>query len=397
MKTTHKKKKFIILIIILLVVALLMGGLALRHTKNPRIRMLLSILHFTESTLEDPSYLLYDIDIMELCREYLNADTQITGTAGVDHMQKVKSSIYLNMNATRSFVQKRAAAHMDLDFVVMNAGKMNLYGENETVYLDAPLLGDNVGYAFPTGLNLFPKAPDLTSDIDKTWFRQNAKNIVELMQNISIEETGEVIQDKDGTKSQEFVVTIPQGQGDFVWELLGMEAPDYDVVSSIYLTEDNRLRRISMDLSQKVEGASVVLDGTTMGTCYFYYNLPENERLEVSMVRNPQYKNWIDCEMLYITNKEDRYKVTSNITWNREDKGFSLKINDLIMANGDKELARGFFKGQVMPLEEEPDVFEGREDYLYNLQELDWRKIREDSESFINEVLAKTSMSVLME
>ena len=71
--------------------------------------------------------------------------------------------------------------------------------------------------------------------------------------------------------------------------------------------------------------------------------------------------------------------------------------DDLNMSNGDKELARGFFKGQVIPLEEEPEVFEGREDYLYHLQVLDWRKIREDSESFINEVLAKTSMSVLME
>lgn len=397
MKTKHKKRNAIIILCCILLVILTVGGFTLSRTKNPRVRMLLSILHFTESTLEDPAYLLYDIDIMELCREYLNADTQITGTAGFDHMQKVKSSIYMDVDATRSFAQKRAVAHMNMDFIVVNAGEMNLYGEKETVYLDAPLLGEDVGYAFPTGLNLFPKAPDLTSDIDKTWFRQNAKNIVELMQNISMEETGEVIKDKDGTVSQEFVVTIPKGQGGFVWELLGMDAPDYDVVSSVYLTEDNRLRRMSMDLSQKVEGASFVLDGTSLGTCYFYYDLPENERMEMTMVRNPKYKNWIDCEIVYITNKGQQYVVTSNMTWNQEEKGFSLKINDLKITNGDKNLAQGFFKGQVVPLEKEPDVFEGREDYLYNLQVLDWRKIREDSESFINEVLAKTSMSVLVE
>ena len=119
--------------------------------------------------------------------------------------------------------------------------------------------------------------------------------------------------------------------------------------------------------------------------------------MEMTMVRNPKYKNWIDCEMVYITNKGQRYMVTSNMTWNQEEKGFSLKINDLKITNGDKNLAQGFFKGQVVPLDKEPDVFEGREDYLYNLQVLDWRKIREDSESFINEVLAKTSMSVLVE
>ena len=349
MKTTNKKRKIIILIICLLALVLLVGGFALRGTKNPRIRMLLSILHFTESTLENPAYLLYDIDIMELCRDYLNADTQITGTAGFDHMEKVKSSIYMDIDAIRSFSQKRAVAHMDMDFVVVNAGRMNLYGENDTVYLDAPLLGENVGYAFPTGMNLFPKAPDLTSDLDKTWFRQNAKNILELMQNISMEETGEVIRDEDGMVSQEFVVTIPKGQGGFVWELLGIEAPDYDVVSFIYLTKDNQLRRIVMDLSQKVKGASVVLDGTDMGTCYFYYNLPEDERLEVTMVRNPKYKNWIDCEMLYITNKDEQLKAVSNITWNQGEKGFSLQVHDLNMSNGDKELARGVFKGQVIP------------------------------------------------
>ena len=167
MKTKHKKRNTIIISICVLIAALAVGGFALSRTKNPRIRMLLSIIHFTESTLEDPAYLLYDIDIMELCREYLNADTQIIGTAGFDHMQKVKSSIYMNVDATRSFEQKRVAAHMNLDFIVINAGKMNLYGEKETIYLDAPLLGENVGYAFPTGLNLFPRAPDLTSDINQ--------------------------------------------------------------------------------------------------------------------------------------------------------------------------------------------------------------------------------------
>ena len=397
MKTKPKQRNTIIISICVLIAALAVGGFALSRTKNPRIRMLLSIIHFTESTLEDPAYLLYDIDIMELCREYLNADTQITGTAGFDHMQKVKSSIYMNVDATRSFEQKRVAAHMNLDFIVINAGKMNLYGEKETIYLDAPLLGENVGYAFPTGLNLFPRAPDLTSDINQTWFRKNAKNIVSLMQNISMEETGEILQDKDGTISQEYIVTIPKGEGGFVWDLFGMEAPDYDVVSSIYLTKDNRIRRVCMDLSQKVPGASFMLDGVSMGTCYFYYELPENERVEMTMIRNPKYKNWMDCKMVYFTNTGEELTTTSNMTWNRDDKSFSLKVNDLLMMKGDKTMAQGFFTGEVSQLDKKPDVFEGKDEYLYGLEVLDWRQIRDDSEAFVNEVLAKTSMSVLMQ
>lgn len=140
-----------------------------------------------------------------------------------------------------------------------------------------------------------------------------------------------------------------------------------------------------------------MLDGVSMGTCYFYYELPENERVEMTMIRNPKYKNWMDCKMVYFTNTGEELTTTSNMTWNRDDKSFSLKVNDLLMTKGDKTMAQGFFTGEVSQLDKKPDVFEGKDEYLYGLEVLDWRKIRDDSEAFVNEVLAKTSMSVLMQ
>ena len=54
-------------------------------------------------------------------------------------------------------------------------------------YMDAPLLGEDIGYAFPTGQNLFLKMPDLTSDIDKEWFKDHLRDIAELTNRIDIE------------------------------------------------------------------------------------------------------------------------------------------------------------------------------------------------------------------
>lgn len=43
-------------------------------SKNPRARMLLSVIYFMQDTLKDPAYIAYHIDIMELCQDYFNGD-----------------------------------------------------------------------------------------------------------------------------------------------------------------------------------------------------------------------------------------------------------------------------------------------------------------------------------
>lgn len=388
------KKKLMILIITICVVALALGIGFLVAKKNPRVRMLLSVVHFTDATLKDSGYLLYDIDIMEFLHEYVNADIHVEGKAGFSHMQTVHSSIFMDVDATRSFEQKRMAGHMDLDFVFLNAGKLNVYAENDTIYLDVPLLGDNVGYAFPTGDTLFRKAPDLTSDINQKWFRENRMNIIRLMRNIDMQRTGKTIED-DGGVSEEFVVTIPEGQGGFIWELLGMEAPDYDVVLSIYLTKDNHMRRMEMDLSHVLKGATLVIDGESAGTLMFRRELPQNETVEMTMVRNANHKNWIDCTLTYTTSKKEILTATSNITWKDLDKGFELKVNDLTITKDEKVLGEGFFKGSMVHLDEKPDVFGGREEYLYGLPALDWREIRDNSAEFVKDVLSHTALADL--
>lgn len=79
-KPSHKnrKKKAVLLVLVLLLVHGA-GGFVL--SKSPRVRLLLSVVHFSETPLKSPEYLLYNIDIMELFRDYGNGDVQISGQA----------------------------------------------------------------------------------------------------------------------------------------------------------------------------------------------------------------------------------------------------------------------------------------------------------------------------
>ena len=85
-----------------------------------------------------------------------------------------------------------------------------------------PML-DNLSYAMTTSNTYFKKAPELKHDIDQEWFHDNFSNIIELTRQIQNEETGKTRTDSDEVKSHEYLVTIPEGSGGFIWELLGRQ------------------------------------------------------------------------------------------------------------------------------------------------------------------------------
>lgn len=361
-----------------------MGG----SLQNPRVRMLLSVVHFAEQTLESPAYLAYDIDICDLIHQYINGEIKISGKAGLLHVPDFDVSMSATLEAVRSFPQKRFAVTALFNVLWLEAGEVEVYAEDETIYLLVPML-DNLEKAFPTGINLFMKLPDLTSDLNHEWFRDSASDILELMQEIQIEETGNRLVDEDGTESEEFVITIPEGSGQFIWELLGMEEPDYDVTVSVYLTAGNCLRRMTVDLSEVLEGASFMVDGKGVGKAVFTYALPDEEAVEITFLRNPAYHRWMDIEAAYYANTGETYTVSAALKWEESEKGFSVHVNDILFACDGKSLGEAYFVGEVEPIEETEDVFEGKASWLYGLQETDWRRIRTDAAGLIEEMLEK--------
>lgn len=383
---TRKTRGFLLLFLLLFLVGsgIWMGG----SLQNPRVRMLLSVVHFAERTLESPAYLAYDIDICDLIHQYINGEIKISGKAGLLHVPDFDVSMSATLEAVRSFPQKRFAATALFNVLWLEAGEVEVYAEDETIYLLVPML-DNLENAFPTGINLFMKLPDLTSDLNHEWFRNSASDILELMQEIQIEETGNRLVDEDGTESEEFVITIPEGSGQFIWELLGMESPDYDVTVSVYLTKENCLRRMTVDLSHVLEGAVFMVDGKEVGKASFTYALPDEESVEITFLRNPAYRRWMDIEASYYANTGEVYGVSAALKWEDAESGFSVHVNDILFTCDGKSLGEAYFVGEVEPIEETGDVFEGKADYLHGLEEIDWRSIRSDASEMIEEMLEK--------
>ena len=75
------KKTKIRISILLVLVAILIICISV-VMRNPRVKLLYSVINFSESTLKNEEYLLYGVDIMEVFSDYANSDTQITGVMG---------------------------------------------------------------------------------------------------------------------------------------------------------------------------------------------------------------------------------------------------------------------------------------------------------------------------
>lgn len=385
------KKTKIRISILLVLVAILIIGISV-VMRNPRVKLLYSVINFSESTLKNEGYLLYGVDIMEVFSDYANSDTQITGVMGFPEIKGMNATISVDMDAERSFSQKKFASESSLNLLWAEAGQLNLYAQDKTWYISAPILGADIGYAFPTDVDWFPKMPELTSDIDRTWFRENYSNIVKLMSQIEIEKTDKTIENDDGTESTGYSVTIHKGDGHFIWELLGTDDPDYDVNVIMYLTNHNKFRRMEVDLSDILEGATLTLDGENASTCIFTYELPDNESMDFTMTRNRETENWIDMTSNYYGDNGKIYQMTAGLNWEKIKNGFKMNLKNIKITCDDELLARAYFLGKVVKEEATDDLFKDKTDYLNSLEVIQWKTVRDDTESFIQDVLDKLSL-----
>ena len=392
MMKISKGQKVLAIILSVLVIAILavVGVYKIESKTNPRVRLLSSTVYFTEHTLKNPSYLMYGVDIMELLHVYFNGPIEVSGDVALYDVKDLGFSFTMDMEATRSLEQKRLACTSAAEVLGIDAGTAEIYSEDETIYILIPSM--DLSFAFPTGMELFKRMPDLTHDIDREWFHENMQNIIEFTGQIKIEETGEYIRETNGEKAEEFKITIPEGTGAFMWELLGMDMPDYDVIVSMYLNSKNHLRRLEIDLSNTMEGASMVIDGEDVGTLLFYYDLPDGEKMHMVMTRLSDKTNTMSMETVYDTNADIHYTMQGNLSWSYDDgdDGVKIKVKEMQIQHGSEVLAKINFNGSVTPLNEEPDVFYGVDtDYLEEIEKLDWKAIRDDVEGFTKDIIAQ--------
>ncbi len=387
----NKKKLGIIIVVVFALAILIKAELSF----NPSVRLLASIIDFSESTLNSPDYLAYNIDLKDLFRNYANADVEYSGSAYIKKLKGFPYSISGSIKGQRSSAQKKFSCKSDLDVLVLDVGELDVYAEDETIYLVAPLLGD-ISYGFDTGESLFKSAPNLDHDINHDWFHSNKKNIFDFVRSISIESTGDTYIDEDGTSSDELKITIPQGEGDFIWQLLGKDAPDHDITCSIYLDKHNHIHRMVFDLSYKREGAYVAIYGDNCNTIEIYVPLPDDEEAVYTIKRNGQntYTNSFVNNITYTTNLGKEYTVDFNLLLNYVDNGIKFEATDFVVAEDDTTLAQGYIKGRIATVEDMGDVFLNADADLSDVTVIDWNTIKNDTASFVDDVISQARKNV---
>lgn len=375
---------------VLVLIAMFFGGALCLLAQNPRVKMLQSTLYFAENTLKDPSYLAYGLDLMDLFCNYMNGDVTYSGKAHLHSVKGLGFSSSMDVEGERSFSNKEMTWHADMDVLWFDVGEMDLYAREDTLYMVVPML-DGMSQAFVTGQDLFRKAPELTSDLDREWFRDNLGNIVRLMREMEIEETGKTIED-EGRTSKEYRMVIPQGSGDFLWELLGMEAPDHDIVLSVYLTPQNHMRRMEIDLSQSVKGLSLVVDGEHVDRCILTRELPDQERVTMTVVRNGDitYTNLLSLDIAYSTYRGDVYRAEMAVELDPEEEGTKIKVSDLeVKKNEETTLAEGSFEGRIQKTQGLPDLLMETGMDFDAIEKVEWEEIRRDTEGFMQDMVEK--------
>ncbi|SFI06485.1 hypothetical protein SAMN04487830_12046 [Pseudobutyrivibrio sp. OR37] len=386
-----KKKIGIAVIIIFTLVIFIKAELDF----NPSVRVLASVINFSESTLKSPDYLAYNIDLKDLFRNYTNSDISYSGSAYIKKIKGFPYSISGSIKGQRSSEQEKFSCKADLDVLVLNIGKMDFYADKSTVYLVAPMLGD-ISYGFDTGDNLFPQAPNLNNDINREWFHNNKKNIYNFVRSIEITKTDNVYVDEDGTEAREFDIVIPQGEGDFIWDLLGMEAPDHDMKCSLFLDKLNHTRKIVFDLSYKTKGAYISVYGKNLGTLELYSPLPDDEEITATIKRDGEssYTNAYQDNLTYKTNAGDVFTIDCGVFLNYVDSGIKTELTNIKVAKNSTILAEGYIKGSIKAEENMGDVFENAGADLSDVNVIDWDTIKNDTASFIDDVINKARENV---
>jgi len=386
-----KKKRQILIIIIFALVLFTKAEL----DSNPSIRVLASIIDFSESTLTSPDYLAYGIDLKDLFRNYTNSDISYSGTAYIKRVKGFPYSVSGSIQGERSVSQEKFSCQSDLTVLVLNVGELDVYADDDTIYLVAPMLGD-ISYGFDTGENLFQQAPNLNNDITQEWFHNNKKNIWNFVQKIDIKKTDQIYVDEDGTESNEYSIVVPEGEGDFIWDLLGAEPPDHDIKLSLFLDKYNHTRKVVFDLSYKTEGAYIAFYGNNCSTMEIYSPLPDDECVTVTIKRNGEnnYTNAYTNNITYTMADGQTYSMDCNGYLNTNDEYIKLEVSDITICHDKEVLAEGLIKCRINSEDTMDDVFESAGVDLSGVEVIDWATIKNDTASFVDDVILQARKNV---
>lgn len=355
-KTVKTPSKYMLAISAAVLVILVILGIVLGNALNtPRMRVMRAIAHFSGTTLRSPDCVFYDIDIMEFLHRYANSDVSYQGELTVSDLKGVGLAVNIPFDGIRSFEQRKMSLNGSLSILRMNLCDMALYAADNTVYVSIPQL--EIANGIPVETDLFVPMPGSDSDSNESWFSRNKQNLKKLSKEVIITPTGNTVTDENKIKSEEFLVTIPAGKGDFIWNSLGLEGPDRDVTVSLFITNTNRLNRLEVDLSHILPGASLTIEGNNASTLFLHYPLSEDENLDLTISRNGSTANRFDVIASCQAKDKEDYLITAAVSWKDLETGFDIEFSEGTVSINNELFCHFLFNSSLTPLEHAAKVF----------------------------------------
>lgn len=375
-----------LIIILSIIVALLIGDL-LFVLLNPRAKFLAGVTRFAIETLNDNEYIGYNLDVMELCRDYVNGDIDFSGDVIAGDIKGFGYTSSAKIHGLRSFEMKQMSVIADAKVLFVDVGEVDVFARDKTFYMIVPSF-DNLSYSLTTDAELFFKAPMLNGNLDLSWFRDNIGNFIDFASDIDIKESGQTMQDDDGTVSTEYLITIPKGKGEFIWELLGMDIPTEDINLSMYITRACKIRRISLDISDIVPDSYLTVDGTSMGNVIFEKRLPDNEKVTVFLTKRGDYRysNYIDIGLFYNSRDGKVYRGDGVLVYEKGSNGYDVQVKRLKFYEDETLIGQVYFNGNVHTTKCETEPVSTATIPLDSIKNYSWEELRDNFDSFINDV-----------
>ena len=386
-KKKPMKKGIKALIIIASILAAIIISGVLFVVFNPRAKFLVGIARFAIEELNDSSFIGYNLDIMELCREYANGDIEFNGDLIASDIEGFGYTSSALIHGVRCFDRKQMSVKADAKVLFVDVGEVDFYAVDKTMYMIVPSL-QNLAYSLTTEANLYPKAPMLNGNLSGEWFADNMGNFIEFANDIEIDKTGEELVDDDGTVSYEYFITIPTGKGEFIWQLLGMEVPSENIQFSMYITRGCKIRRISTDIDSLIPDASVVVDGTSMGNVILTMKLPDNEKATVMLVKRGDYlySNCIDVAFQYDTKDGIVYTGNGAVVYGKNDNGYDIQVKRLKAYKDGALIGQAYINGRVTTTNVEYEPISDAPIPLDSIKNYEWEELRDNMDQFLKDV-----------
>ena len=123
MQRMHTRRKIVILAVILAVFVILAAVVYFSLRRDIRFRMFRAMEHFSTESVNSPEYLLYDLDVTGLCRNYLNGDISVDGTIGLSRTEQLNIPLSVDIQGTRSVTQGRMHLEAGIRIIAQPPGK----------------------------------------------------------------------------------------------------------------------------------------------------------------------------------------------------------------------------------------------------------------------------------